>query len=155
MNTTDLLSQLSRADLDELLFNALRSVHHFEAAKVAGFGLNYESIYLLQFLRRRSPVRMSDIAAEMNIPLSTATRVVDRLERRGFLSRKKDRADKRSTQVFLKKKGEQIVRDVEEHTFRIVSKNLEALDAEKIRAFIETAVHMGEILKVEPESGTG
>ncbi|MBW1898159.1 MAG: MarR family transcriptional regulator [Deltaproteobacteria bacterium] len=142
------LSRIPRDDLDEALFNSLRSVHKFELAKVAKFGLNYEAIFLLQFLRRHSPAKMSEIAEEMNIPISTATRVVDRVETRGLISRKKDRKDKRIILVSLKPKGEKIVREVENHTFEIILKNLAEFNEDKIKSFIETAIYMEKILRV-------
>jgi len=146
------LSRIPRNDLDEVLFNSLRSVHKFELAKVAKFGLNYAAIFLLQFLRRNSPAKMSEIAEEMNIPISTATRVVDRVETRGLISRKKDRKDKRIILVSLKSKGEKTVREVEEHTFEVISKNLAEFDEDKIRSFVETAIYMEQILSVRNDS---
>lgn len=146
------LSRIPRDALDEVLFNSLRSVHKFEIAKVARFGLNYEAIFLLQFLRRHSPAKMAEIADEMNIPISTATRMVDRIEARGLISRKKDRKDKRIMLVSLKSKGEKIVRDVEDHTFEIISNNLDEFNEDQIRSVIETAIHMEKILRVQKDS---
>jgi len=146
------LSLIPRDDLDEVLFNSLRSVHKFELAKVETFGLNYEAIFLLQFLRRNSPAKMSEIAEEMNIPISTATRVVDRVEAKGLISRKKDLKDNRIILVSLKSKGEKIVREVEDHTFEIISKNLAEFNEDKIRSFIETAIYIGKILSVRKDS---
>ena len=148
MSIPKLLSKISRDDLDELLFGVLRSVHKFERAKVAKFDLNYEAIFLLQFLRRHSPAKMSEIADEMNIPISTATRVVDRIEAKGLISRKQDRKDKRIMQVTLRANGKKIVQAVEEDTFKIITKNLEGIEADQIQAFIETAVYLEKILKV-------
>jgi DNA-binding MarR family transcriptional regulator len=145
------LSRISREEIDEVLFNSLRAVHKFELAKVAKFGLNYEAIFLLQFLRRNSPARMSEIADEMNLPVSTATRMVDRVETRGLISRKKDRKDKRIILVSLKSKGEKVVRELEDHTFDIISKNLVEFNEDKIRSFIETAEYMEKILSVSKE----
>jgi DNA-binding MarR family transcriptional regulator len=139
---------MTRDDLDEVLFKSLRAVHNFELTKVAKFGLNYEAIFLLQFLRRNSPAKMSEIAEEMKIPISTATRMVDRVETRGLISRKKDRKDKRIILVSLKLKGEKIVREVEDHTYEVISKNLAEFNEDTISSFIETAIYMEKILTV-------
>ena len=72
------IKDIPRKELDKILFSALRAVYKFQQSKVSSFDLNYEEIYLLQFLRSNSPARMGEIAGEMNIPISTATRVVDR-----------------------------------------------------------------------------
>ena len=63
-----MLKDISRDDLDHLLFKAMRAVYRLERAKVALFGLTYEGIYLLQFLRRQSPASMGAIAKEAYSP---------------------------------------------------------------------------------------
>ncbi len=135
-----------RKDIDALLFNALRAVYQFQNSKVRRFGLNYEDVYLLQFLRINPGVRISDIAAEMNIPVSTATRVLDRLQKRDLIQREKYRPDRRNILISLKPKGNTIVQQVEDHTYELVSRNLKDYTEEDIRAFINTARHLHRVL---------
>ena len=135
-----------KKDLDTLLFDALRAVYQFERTKVSRFGLAYEEIYLLQFLRRRSPARMSHIAVEMGKPVSTATRLMDRLEKRQLVQREKGADDRRSIWVSLTPRGDATVRAVEDHTFDRVTANLERFSSAQVAAFVETARHLGRIL---------
>ena len=140
------IANLQRNEIDEILFQALRSVYQFERSKVAQFGLTYEGIYLLQYLRRKSPAKMGDIAEEMKIPVSTATRVVDRLQKKNLLSRCKDPNDKRNILVSLEDAGDKIVQDVEEHTFRVLTQNLMDFNEDDINGFIHTAAQLSRIL---------
>jgi MarR family transcriptional regulator, organic hydroperoxide resistance regulator len=142
-----MLTAIPRAELNAILFNALRAIYKFQQSKVAVFNLDYEDIYLMQLLRNNSPVRMGEIAEEMSIPISTATRVVDRLQQMGLVSRKKDPGDRRTVLVSLEKKGEAAVRKIEEHTFSVISENLAGFTDEEIASFLKTAVHLGNILK--------
>ena len=114
----------SRHDLDEVLFKALTAVYNFEADKKMRFELSYQEIFLLQVLRRHSPSRMTDVASWLKIPISTATRVVGRLETMKLLSREKDSADRRVISVSLTEEGEHAVRAVENHTYSLITKNL-------------------------------
>jgi DNA-binding MarR family transcriptional regulator len=141
-----LLNDIPRDRLDEILFKALQAVYKFQQSKVIVFGLDYEDIYLLQFLRNSSPARMSDIAAEMNIPVSTATRVVDRLQKKKLADRKKDASDKRNVLVYLKPEGETAVRRIEDQTFELLKSNLAGFSEEDIASFFKTAVHLQKIL---------
>jgi DNA-binding MarR family transcriptional regulator len=147
----NLLNDIPRNRLDEILFKALQAVYKFQQSKVSSFGLDYEDIYLLQFLRNNSPARMGDIAGEMNIPISTATRVVDRLQKRKFIARKKDERDRRNILVLLEPPGESVVRQIEDQTFKQLSENLSVFSDEDISSFFKTAVHLQKIL--EPRSG--
>jgi len=81
----------NRNEMDEMLFEALRTIFTFERTKVALFNLTYAEIYLLQFLRRKQGLMMNEVAAEMQIPVSTATRLIGRLEKRGLQMRKSPR----------------------------------------------------------------
>ena len=144
-----MLASIPRKQLDEILFGALQAIYRFERVKVARFGLTYEQIYLLQFLRRHGPLAMSDIAAEMKIPLSTATRLIDRMERRRLLSRRQSRGDKRSRIVSIAANGEHLVRTVEEHTFSVLMANLEGRTDIDVDAIVRTAMQLKEILHIE------
>ena len=141
-----ILNDIPRDRLDEILFTALQAVYKFQQSKVMAFGLDYEDIYLLQFLRNSSPARMSDIAAEMNIPVSTATRVVDRLQKMRLAARKKDVSDKRNVLVSLKPEGENAVRRIEDQTYMMLKNNLAGFSDEDIASFFKTAVHLQKIL---------
>ena len=145
------LSKIPRQAFDEALFRCFRAIYQFEQAKVHRFGLNYDAIFLLQFLRRQSPAKMSAIAREMQIPVSTATRMVDRLVAKGVISRQRASGDKRIVLVSLEPGGERLVQAVEDHSFEIMAQNLADFDDADIKAFFETALLMEDILKI-PEA---
>lgn len=143
-----MINDIPRDELNDLLFKAMRSVYRFERTKVELFGLAYEGIYILQLLRRQSPTYMGKIAQELKIPVSTATRTVDRLQKKKFLSRQKDPVDKRSILVFLEPDGEKIVQDIETHTFNLLLKNLAAINEDDLWCFVKTAKKIERILDV-------
>jgi len=138
---------LSRKEIDDLLFNSFRAIYQFEQDKVHCFGLNYDAIFLLQFLCRKSPSTMGEISKEMQVPVSTATRVVDRLAARGMVSRKKDAKDKRIVRVSLDAQGEHLVRAVEDHSFDVILKNFSGLSQNEMKAVLTTARLMDKLLR--------
>jgi DNA-binding MarR family transcriptional regulator len=144
-----MLGSIPREQLDKILFGALQAIYRFERAKVERFGLTYEQIYLLQFLRRQGPAAMGDIAAEMRIPVSTATRLIDRMEKRRLLQRRRSRGDKRSRIVQIATDGENLVRAVEEHTFALLLSNLKNRVDIDIEGVIRTARQLQEILDTQ------
>jgi len=139
---------LSRERIDRLLFDIMASIYRFERKKVQLFGINYEAFYLLFLLRQRSHVRMRDIAKEMDIHISTASRAVNRLEKRGLVSRKKAPEDKRSILVSLEPEGEKVVKASEDHSYRIIKKNMEGMTDEDAAAIVTTAMQFSKILDV-------
>lgn len=135
--------------LDEVLFGALSAVYQLERSKIELFGLTYEEIYILQFLRRSREVRMGDIAVELHIPVSTASRVISRLQHRDLLERHRDGNDKRNIIVTLKKAGKRLVKKVEDHTYRLISKNLAGRSPQEIDSFYNTARELRGILRLD------
>ncbi len=142
---------ISRHEFDTAIVRCFHAIYKFEQAKVHRFGLNYNAIFLLQFLRRQSPSTMGILSQEMQIPVSTATRVVDRLVAKGLISRKKSPQDKRIVLVLLEPEGKRLVQAVENHSFDVITKNLAHFTAAEIKAFFKTAVSMEKILEI-PDS---
>ena len=134
-----MLADIPRTEIDQMLFTVMATIYHFERRKVQLFGLNYEAFYLLYYLRRRSSARIGEIASELNVHISTASRVIGRLEKRGLLSRKKAPGDKRQILVSLEPEGEALVGASENHSFEVISKNLEHFSDEDIAAVLKTA----------------
>jgi DNA-binding MarR family transcriptional regulator len=143
--------KIKRPELDGLLFNALTAIYAFERDKVKRFELSYGQIYLLQLLRRQSPSRMSEIAYRMGMPVSTMTRSVAKMERMQLLERKTDGKDRRAILVSLTDKGEKTVRAVENHSFGVLSANLNDFSENELDAFITTARCLGKILSTRPQ----
>jgi MarR family transcriptional regulator, organic hydroperoxide resistance regulator len=141
--------RFDRELLDEILFSALSAVYQLERSKIELFDLTYEEIYILQYLRRRREVRMGDIALELKIPMSTASRVVTRLQHRDLLTRNRDGNDKRNIIVTLRPGGKKLVKRVEDHTYTLISRNLAGKTPEEIKVFYSTAVALKDILKLD------
>ena len=62
---------------------------------------------LLQALATREEARVSDLAVEAGITASTATRILDALERRGIIQRERSTHDRRGVTVTLTEFGRQ------------------------------------------------
>ena len=58
-------------------------------------------------------IEMSELARSLGLENSTVTRLIARLERNNYVTRKKSEADKRSINVFLDQKGVMMQTDIE------------------------------------------
>lgn len=147
-----MLDNIPRKEINRLLFNVMAAIFHFEQHKMALFELNFEAFYLLYYLRRRSSASMGEIAKELNIHISTASRAIDRLEKRNLVSRKKNPSDKRTTLVCLEPEGENMVNLSQDHSYELIKKNIEQYKLEDLEAFIKTAAAMGDLLNTIPHA---
>lgn len=60
-------------------------------------------------LASRGPQRITDIAADLGVAPSTATRMCDRLARKGLIRRHRTTADRREVRMSLTRAGEELV----------------------------------------------
>lgn len=144
----NLLTHLSRAEIDDVLFHALMAVYRFEWDKIKRFGLGYMEILALQLLRRRTPLRMRELVKDLGLPFSSATRLFSRLESAGYVSRVYAQDDRRGVHIHLTEAGDEIVRRIETHSFDTLSANTREVSPDMLARFIETARNMEKILAV-------
>jgi len=82
-------------------------------------------------------VEMSELARKFGLDNSTITRLVVRLENKGFVGRKQSRRDKRAIKIFLKTKGLTVQKDIEKKIESIGEKIKIEIDHEKREFLLE------------------
>ena len=144
------VGDLNRDKVEDLLFHLLRTFYQFEQIEVSEFDLSYELIYILKMLRRNDGMRISDIAEEMKIKVFSATRLVDQLEKRELIKRKRDSVDKRNILVTITAKGKRMVKKIEDHAINLIFGNMSNYSEDEIHIIFDTIRNLDHILGVEP-----
>jgi DNA-binding MarR family transcriptional regulator len=80
---------------------------------------------------------MTDLAAALRMPLSTATRVVDKLVIKRLLRRTRGKEDRRVIQVVFSRRGQEINRFVAEARLRTAQEMLKSLQPAKRDEFLK------------------
>lgn len=142
------MDQDQRTQIDHLLFQVLRTVYHYERSILEDYGLDFDQIYVLQFLRRHPNARLTEIAAEMELPKFTASRLLNRLDKEGFLSKKQDQTDRRNYHLQLEDKGEQVILAIETASFTRISTNIQGYSPSAISELFDVAEHLHMVLGV-------
>ncbi len=89
--------------------------------------LSHREVHILDLIHRRGGQTMSELAARMATPLSTLTRVVDRLHKKGLIERVRQESDRRVVQVELSELGHRFGAHFESCQRQLVQKMLEPL----------------------------
>ena len=84
---------------------------------------------ILAALGRREPVTMTDLAGLLNLPMSTATRAVDKLVTKGLAERRRIASDRRIVQIGFSRRGKQIDRFVTKSRMAAARRMLKRLNA--------------------------
>jgi DNA-binding MarR family transcriptional regulator len=96
-------------------FDALaQAVRRARGATAANGGLTLSQYGLLEGLTGRPAARVQDLAGEAGITPSTATRILDALERRGVVRRVRSLEDRRAVAVSLTELGRELLEDQQE-----------------------------------------
>jgi DNA-binding MarR family transcriptional regulator len=143
--------KISREKVNNDMYLFLRTIYHYERNIAAQFGLDYQEIYLLQSLRRRSPQRLTEIAATLDIPMFTASRLVARLVQMEMVSKRKGVSDRRSISVELLAQGEKVVCEVEEKSYTLIMQNSAQMSDSDFESLLRMVEKIHEILGI-PEN---
>jgi len=98
--------------LDALLA-ALRQLRCLGSQRLVKLGVSMTHIHVLAMLRQHGPMPMSRLAELLDVSLSSATGIVDRLAERGYVERAGDPADRRVVLVRPTASAGQILDDAD------------------------------------------
>ena len=112
--------QVNSGTDDDLVNAVLRSSRALVAVAARSLGAVDEDVTLAQYrvlveLAARGPQSVADLASILGVGPSTATRMCDRLVRKGLVSRRRSSVDRRLVKVSLARPGSELVDQV---TFR-------------------------------------
>lgn len=143
-----MVKNLPREKVENDLYLFLRTIYHYERNIAAMFGLDYQEIYLLQSLRRSSPQRLTDISLVLDIPMFTASRLVERLTQKKLIRKEKGAADRRSISVSLLTEGEKMVQAIEKESYERIVQNSDHLSDEDLASLFRMTEKIYEILGI-------
>ena len=97
---------------NELLFGLFNNLKALYQKNLKILNISFQQILAISMIEN-SPVEMSDFSKKLGIDNSTATRLIDGLENKKLVERKRDPSDNRVIKVFLTKHGEKINNSIE------------------------------------------
>jgi DNA-binding MarR family transcriptional regulator len=81
-------------------------------------GLSVSQCYILETLRRYGSLTMKSLAEKMHLSISTITRVLEPLVRKGYVERTEDPDDRRIRHISLSNSGKQVYQQSWENVIR-------------------------------------
>jgi DNA-binding MarR family transcriptional regulator len=114
-------------------------------APATRYGLTPSRLAALVILGKQGPMRVGDVARELNIAVPSASRLLDVLAESGFVERRDDPTDRRAFLVSLTADGARILEDVRADGIQELAGHLASLTAAQ-RAAAEAALPALEAL---------
>lgn len=98
--------------LTELLPLLTRAISRYESNCLSQGAITVPQFWALELLAKDSPCSMTKLAAALHLKCSSATGLVDRLTRHGFVTRSSIPGDRRKVGVSLTPEGARLVHEV-------------------------------------------
>ncbi len=114
------------------LINLMRAAEAFSTSlqrEVAGHRLSASQFGILEALLHLGPICQGELAGKLLRSCGSMTSVVDGLEKRGLVERRRDGSDKRFVTVRLTNKGTQLISGIFPEHAKTVSKQFSSLSA--------------------------
>jgi len=105
--------------------------------EMRGLGTSLQDWRVLAALRERDGRRMGDLSVTTSIEVSTLTRLVDNMEQKGLVARRRDAEDSRAVLVHVTPAGRRLTRrilPIAERYETVALKGFGAAEAESLRA---------------------
>lgn len=118
----------------------LAKLYQFRSLEARSYaGLTVSQNYTMRDLFFNGPRRMSELAGQLGVPLSTMTGVIDQLEGKGLVERQDHPEDRRSLQVRLTADGRKLYQSANDaflsHLAPLVE-NRPAAECDRLVAFL-------------------
>jgi DNA-binding MarR family transcriptional regulator len=113
-------TQVVIAPHDELVDSVLSASRALVAVAARSLAQVSDDVTLAQYralveVASRGPLRLAELAQALRVDRSTATRMCDRLIRRGLVSRRRLTDDRRAVRISLTPAGRELVAEVSRH----------------------------------------
>jgi MarR family transcriptional regulator for hemolysin len=121
-----------------LLMDVSRLMRTVYDRRVKGVGLTRSQWWVLNHLFRSPGVKQTELAAMLEIERPTLGRLLDRLERKGWVRREDDARDRRAWRIYLTKAAEPAMRKLRKQAAKLRSDALAGLSAAERERFVDT-----------------
>ncbi|ANS73916.1 hypothetical protein AWM70_04495 [Paenibacillus yonginensis] len=127
-----------------------RAFHQVVSKQAEKLGITGIQFYVLSALREQPELSMSDLAERVHLGNSTLSGVIDRMEKAGYVERKRSDLDRRTVTLHLTNEG----REIEERTNLLYQKamgKISDIPQEEITHLIRTFRSIINLLETEKE----
>lgn len=124
---------MSQSTINRELFDVLslvnRKLRAYFDAEVRERGLTLSRVRTLAALARRDGLNQRELAEELDIETPTIVRLIDGMEKQGFVERRVQQADRRAKQIHMTARGKAVADEIEQLARDIREKLLDGVPA--------------------------
>lgn len=97
-------------------------------------------LFAMMFLHKRNEATMTELVEYINVPMSTATGIVDRLVKKKYIVRERSETDRRIVLLKLTEEGSNLVKNLKDMIYKYLDIILEDLTEEEKQFMAHIAI---------------
>jgi len=111
------------------------------------FDITTPQFNALLLLKEHGDMTIGDLGSQLYLASSTATDLIDRMERNGLVERARDTNDRRVVRLHMLEKGHQMIKEVLENRKRYLSGILSQIPPQEISTLKESLQSLYDLMK--------
>ncbi|MEA4963079.1 MarR family winged helix-turn-helix transcriptional regulator [Lutispora sp.] len=127
-------------DIVDLLIENLKKLFFPEEWIELDLKFSKFEIFAMLLLYKSSEVTMTELVEYINVPMSTATGIVDRLVKKGYIARERSEADRRIVVLKLTEEGSNLVKNLKDLICKYLNMILQDLTEEEKQSMAHIAM---------------
>lgn len=136
-------------ELSDMLFENLKKVFFPEEWLNLDMKFSKSEIFAMLLIDKRKEITMTELAEYIHSPMSTATGIIDRLVKSGYIKRDRSEEDRRIVVLKLAEKGLQEITRLKEFISGYINKIAESLTQDEIHVLTDVISKIIDILNTE------
>jgi DNA-binding MarR family transcriptional regulator len=133
------------------IFKAIQDYSHEVSHK---FGITGPQLWALKTISQNESLSLRDLSERMYLHPSTITGVIDRLEKKGYVTRKRDQVDRRVIYVELTPEGKKLVRRAPNPVQGKMIYGLRELNMRELNSIYYSVQKLVEVMEVQDVKAT-
>ena len=121
-------------------------MYYFEQHELATYGFTWQDFYLLRLLDGSIQYRMVDLADKLRLKKFQCTRLISKLKKEGFVDRKVNPQDKKSSFIILTHKGKQLISKTKDRHYQLIESSLSSLPKERLDIVFDFVKSLDQLL---------
>jgi len=106
--TSQVTRDVAISEIMQSLRRIVKAIQDYSHEVSGKFGITGPQLWALKTISQNESMSLSDLSARMYLHPSTITGVIDRLEKKGYVTRNRDRVDRRVIYVQLTAEGRRL-----------------------------------------------
>lgn len=137
------------AEIMQFLRRIFKAIQQYSEEVFKKFGVTGPQLWALRIIYSEGELSMGKLSENMYLHMSTVSGVVDRLEEKGYVKRRRDTADRRVVKISLTKKGKRLVEKAPEAAQGKLLHGLESLSRGEVLGIHSSLGNVVRLMEIE------